>query len=142
MSLATDIRTHLLADPQIVAIVGDRIHEGHVPEFDPEVDDLIPAYIWLSKSGSEEDGCLDDGPGIAADRVTFDLDCFAPTKTDADTLADLVRAALHNRHKAGPVAGTTVRAVFVTDQSDDYIPQGLMSDEGQSVISYSLEVVP
>ena len=56
-NLDENFRVYLTTVPGINEIVGDRVHCNYVPQ------ESAPPYIWLRRSGTEQDQCLDDHAG-------------------------------------------------------------------------------
>lgn len=106
----------LIANTAVNAIVGKRVHQSHVPE------DSSKPYIWLNRRGTEDDDCLSVAVGNDPLVESFDLECWSPVLSQSQSLAAAVQNALHNVY--GSWQSTTVASIFVTDQNDDYLPQG------------------
>lgn len=134
--LAENLRTFLLTDASISTAVGaSRISQTHVPQ------EFSGSFIWLTRSSvSHEEDSLSDGPGTAAFRQYFDLECVATSIDSADSLGDLVEAKLHLA--TGTVGTQTVQRIWCMAQNDDYIPRTIEADDGLYVRSFSVEVVP
>lgn len=137
-TVAEDFRTLLLAQPKIYELVGERVHQDHVPS-----SSAIPAndspYIWFSRSGAERFACLNDAQGTAPETETFNLEAWAESKTEADRLYDELQSL---DGYTGAMGDRTVQVVYVDDPSDDYEPQGFGEAEGLAVTSLTVEIVP
>lgn len=130
--LAEDLRAFLIGTAEIQAIIGQRVHQDHVPQ------NMARPYIWLRQSGVEEDPCLDGAVGADPLRVFFDIECCATVNATSKELAGEVRGVLH--HHRGQLGTRSVPGVFVREHDDDYVPRN-GGDPGIYVATFSLEIV-
>lgn len=126
--VATRLRTFLLADASIAAVVGPRVHQAFVPEDTP-----LPC-IYFTRAGTRDERALGE-VGAAPFSHTFDVEALASTLADSQSLAGLVRTRINGY--IGSFADTTVKGIFVEDQADDYEPT-----YGYHDASLSVEVIP
>lgn len=135
MSLAIDeqLIAYLLADTGVSALVATRVHEGQVPQVD-----TFP-YVWLERHTKEQTGGLTPRETQLVEQ-RFNVECVATSIASAQTLAEAVRASLHE--KRGVLTGTeaAVQGVFVEDHSDDYLPRNSGEDEGLHIVSLDVSV--
>jgi hypothetical protein len=113
-SLLTDgLRSFILAQPAIAAIVADRVQPIPAPE-----DLSRPIIVYSSPSDKSENA--NDGPvGVATTRVVFD--CYAPQYRDARALA-LMLKALFNGYAGTLPDGNVVQLATsesLADRFDD-----------------------
>ena len=143
MSVATELRAFLLTQTTITDLVGARIHQDVIPQVESGDDDSAPPTrpptIWFSKSSTEREECLEDGQGTLPEKVFFDLEVFASSKPDADDLSEAVEGV---NDYAGVMGSMTVQGIFVDSASDDYLPKGILSDDGTFQTAFSVEVIP
>ena len=121
--LGTAIRSILLADEDIVAIVGNRVYTDHPPQ-----KLTIPAIVFWVISGIEVDDMA--GPlGFSTERVQ--VDSYGVTRTVATQLSRTARATLAGYR--GDSDGVRIRSItqatgqqYLTDRpavgSDSYRP--------------------
>lgn len=113
MTIEEAIQAHLLATPNVAALVGVRVYPVKMPQRP-----TYPAVVYNRISGPREHS-QDGSSGLAHPR--FQLDCFAATYAGAKDLASKVRLALDGfRGSMGGVSGVDVNAVFIEDDRDDY----------------------
>lgn len=134
MADATEnLRKYLLTSATIRLLVADRVHQNTVPESRAE------AYIWLRKSSEAYEHHLNSAAGESPRAVYYDLECCATDIEQSTDIADGVRSLFPY---AGAFGDTTVKAAFVNDADEDYIPINEMADEGIHVQALQLEVMP
>lgn len=134
-NLGTNLRSFLLSQTELAAIVGLRIHQDHVPQSKVDTDGYFRPYIWFGRSGVGREECLSPELGAPPDIEFFDLECIAPSMPMADEIADQVTAL--DGYK-GEFGEQSIQAIFVEDQSDEYVPRGQRTDVGSSVRALSL----
>ena len=127
-----DLRTYLLADSSVAAIIGTRCYEGEVDE-----SATLP-FVWLRRRGVEYLGILGEVEGVPY-REWFDCECVADGVDAALDLADAARARLQGT--SGTLGSTVYQWVAVTDQEDDYIPRQQAADERLTIASLNLEII-
>lgn len=102
------VRTYLLAQPDIAAIVGD----GAYPLFIPQGREP-PCLVYQQVDASRQ-VTYDGTNGLVG--ASLQVDCLAVRYADARALADAVRDALTDY--SGDMAGTTVRNCFIVADQD------------------------
>ncbi len=117
---------------RLSTVVGQRVHVGVVPETSD------PPYVWVGLSGTENIATLDQAPGGQPFVTSWDVEIYGVTPTEVANAAHLLHAA--NCWRGAFATGHTVQGVFVTTQADDYVPRGVMEDEGLHGAFFSLEV--
>jgi len=131
-TIGPDLRSFLLADTDIAAAVGTSVHQNHVPETSETL------YIWFSRRGRERERTINESAGNVAFREYWDLEVIGTSLGDVSDLADLVDAL---DSSSGTFGSGTVQVLFVEDQTDDYIPRGLNSDEGLHYSAFLIEIL-
>jgi hypothetical protein len=126
--VATRFRTFLLADSSIAAVVGQNVHQGFVPE------DTPPPVIYFTRTGTRQERYLGES-GAQPFSHTFAVEPIGKDLDESQELAGLIRTRCDGY--IGTFADTTVKGIFVEDQSDDYEPQ-----YGYHDASLSVEVIP
>jgi len=134
-SLGINLRSFLLGLTELAAIVGLRVHQDHVPQFKVEPDGYFPPYIWFSRGGIGREDCLAPELGSDPDFENWDIECIAPSGTIAN---DMVEQILAIDGYKGELGDQQIQAVFVEEQTDDYVPRGLRTDVGSNVRALSL----
>jgi hypothetical protein len=129
-TLGEDIRTWLLADTAIAAVVGGRVHQNKAG------DRYLGPYIWYGRATTQNEDALDDSAGTKPFSQIFDIESISDDIDEALSIADMLKA----KHLArGTFGGGKVQGVFVSDHADDYIPRGSNSDDGLHVAALQLE---
>jgi hypothetical protein len=136
--IATRLRTFLLGSDAITSIVGQRVHQSHVPHLDP--DKPVPAYIWFGRTTTRDERQLAGAAGEAEFSTMFSLECFSEDLDEAQRLGAAVKSRLNNYQ--GAFGDSTVQGIFVEDQNDDYIPRSIPADVGAELTAFSVEVIP
>ena len=119
-TIAEDLRTFLLVDQDITALVDGRVHQAKMPE-----QSRYPA-VWFARAGRNEPLDLDGTGGLTQHR--FDLECLSTDLAQAEDLADATWSYLHGHR--GTFGTRSVQGVFLSDQDEDYIPRGAAGDDG------------
>jgi len=132
MSVGEDLKRYLEADASIKAVVDTRIAQGHLPDGED-----LP-YIWYMRRGTDQSRTV-DGTGDQTFTHLIDMECVSEDIDQALDLAELVRARLDMTR--GSFGNGSVKGIFVQDQSDDYIPRNLPSDEGVYIPSLEVSVM-
>ena len=129
---ATRLRTHLLNDAGIAAIVGTKVHQAHVPQ------SAAPPYIWYQRSSTGGPVTLDGG--VASDFEQFyDVECVSEDLDDMQSLVGLVKSRLHCHR--GTFGDGTIKGAFVEDHSDDYIPRSVSDDSVAHVGAVRVQII-
>jgi hypothetical protein len=131
MAIGPDLRTFLLAQFAIANIVGTSAHHNHVPQSREAL------YIWFARAQILQDRTLDQAQGTPPFQESWDLECVADNLDDLDTLSDAVRGLDCAK---GTFGAGTIQLVLVEDQSEDYLPRGVESDEGLHIAPLRLEI--
>lgn len=129
--VATRLRTHLVTDSAIAALVGENVHQGNVPQ------SIDGDYIWFGRSGVESLRVLAAG-AIDPLAVRFDVEAISHDLDRCQQIASAIRTRCDAYR--GTFADTTVQGIFVEDHSDDYIPRGVFSDDGPHVAAMNVEI--
>lgn len=108
---AAALRTRLVNDLAVAAIVGEKVHWGIVPNA------AATPYIRLQAIGGEEGEVLDGPDGLKRAFVT--VDCYAGTHKAAWALAQATRAAL---------VGTATFAGVTMIRTDSELPRDAGED--------------
>jgi len=132
MSLGADLRTWLLAQGGISALVGTRVHQNRAPE------GYDGPYIYFRRRSVTHEDTVDMPAGDAAFEQSFDVEAIAEDQDQAMDLGELL-LALHAYR--GSFGGGTVQGVFVEDQSDDYVPRGLMGDTALEFAALDFNII-
>lgn len=130
-TLGKDLRTHLLTDASLVALVGQRVHQNRAPA------QYLGPYVWFARRGVDWEDCLDDDAGEDPFRQFIDVECLAMDLDDTEAMADCIRS-LHGYH--GSLGAGSLQGLWVLDQDDDYIPRGHGSDDARHVAALQLEI--
>lgn len=88
MSLFPNVYGQLVADPEIAAIVGDKVFRA-VAEAVP-----APYIVWTVLAAPPENNLSNTPPG---DMVSVRIDCYARNEAEVDTLAQKARNSLQVR---------------------------------------------
>ena len=131
---ATRLRAHILADATIAAIIGTSCHQSHVPQ------EITLPYVWFGRTGTEDIRTLDASAGLAPFSEAFDVEAISDDLSESQTLALAIKSRLNNYR--GTFDDSTVKGIFVEDHNDDYMPRGVMSDEGFAVAAMRCEIIP
>lgn len=133
MSIGVDLRSWLLTDDELTAIVGDRISQNMVPQ-----DTGTQPYIWFARSSSDRDQDPDlSNPSAEPYRVNWDVECISQDLGIAIQLRDLISK---NQQYKGPFGSGTIQGgIFIASASEDYQPRGISSDEGWHVETLDLQ---
>lgn len=130
MSIVGDLTTYLRASTAITAVVGTRIHHNVAPQ------DSTGAYLWFQRSSENEELTM-DGVGELVE-TDINLECWSPLDSEADSLANLVKARLNSFR--GTMGTATVQGMFVTSKDDEYNPRGAFADEGAHVVAFGVKI--
>lgn len=136
-SIGEDLRAFLIGLPEMYALAADRVHQDHVPQTPLNPDGYFDRYVWFESAGIGREACLGQPQGTEPDWWEINLECIAPTGQEADALVDVMRGLDGYR---GQLGARQTQAMWVEDQTDDYIPRGLRTDVGSYVKAVSLEI--
>lgn len=116
VELIPSIRSLLLAEPEVVALVNTRISTDVLPQ-----GASMPAVILNIVSDTGND-CL-HGTMVGTDTATMQVDCYGITRSEAEQVWQTVRSALVGYR--GVSEGTSIQAIaqssgrqFLTDRPD------------------------
>ena len=129
--VAENLRQAIISDERVCAIVGNRVHQAHVPESSKE------PYIWYGRETSDSLRTL-DGIGGPFSHY-FNVEAVSPSLDQSQKLAEYIRERLDNQRVIGTVS---FKGVFVEEHTDEYIPRGIYSDEGLKVSALHVQVFP
>lgn len=135
----TNLRTFLLAQSAIRNIVGAQVHQAKVPA------DRNPPYIWFGRSGSQKVELLAPPVGLEPGAQFFAFECIASDLDHAQAIGDAMRALDgygKNLSPPGTFGDTTIQAMFVEEQADDYEYRTINGDEGFHACAFSVEIHP
>lgn len=134
-AIGEDIRTWLLADASIAAVVGTNAATSRIHQNKPPQNESTP-YIWYGRATTENEDAIDDPAGTDPFTQIFDVESISDDIDECIDLADLLKAKHLFR---GTIGNGTVQGVFITDHADDYIPRGDNSDDGRHVAALQFE---
>ena|SRR4026207_1493356 len=107
------LRSFLLADVNISAVVADRVFPLVLPQGQTQ-----PSIVYSRISGIGDH--TTSGPSGLA-RPRFQIDAYAQSADDADALALMIKSALDGF--AGLMGTITVQGVFYETERDDFYPE-------------------
>lgn len=111
MSVASDLRSFLLADATLTGLVGLRVHPAILPQSGP-----FPAITYQWTSGTRYQ--TSDGP-VGLSRPRIQLDCWAETYLQAEAVFEALRRRLDGFVGVmGGSPGTPVQGVFFESERD------------------------
>jgi hypothetical protein len=112
MSVSADLRTFLLADSALAALIGTRLHPLRLPQ-----NPTLPAmtYQWVS---GERAHALDGAVGLSSPRVQFD--CWAGTYLQAEAVFEAFRKRLDGFRGDIGSTPTKVQGAFFESERDMY----------------------
>jgi hypothetical protein len=132
MSLSADFRTFLLAQPAIAAIVGTSVHVRAVPQ------PIDPPYVWIARAGSNQDErTLDQAQGQQPWEERWDLEAISDDPVELEDLAAAVRGLDCVK---GTFGAGSIQLLIVEDQTDDYVPKAVESDQGLDLAAFQLTI--
>jgi len=126
MGIASDVRTYLLTNATVTAVVGTRIYPLKIPQ-------SISAYpsITYQLISQLPAHTLTGGAGYAESRIQFDI--YAETKPAADSLDDVIRNVMQGfppAGNAGTMGSSTVSSVVCDMLRELWEPSQDNSDKG------------
>ncbi len=102
------LRTFLLADVAIAAVVTARVYPVRLPQ------GIKDASIVYSRISAQGDHHMQGPSGLA--RVRMQIDCYAQTAAAANSLANLVKEAIDGH--SGSMGSVPVQGVFFESERD------------------------
>lgn len=114
MSIGPSLRTFLLADTAIAALVGTRMYPVQLPQGTSQ------ASIRYQHISGQRPIASPSGPlKLSGPRVQ--IDAWAPTYAEAESLAELIKTRLNGYR--GAMGATTVQGAFFSDERDGWEPE-------------------
>lgn len=95
------------------------------------------ARVWFQRSEANTELFTDGSPGLTT--TTFNAEVATLNIDQTQTEASNIRTALNGYR--GWMGLDFVKAVFVLDAADDYIPRNLMADEGFHVAAFVVQII-
>jgi hypothetical protein len=136
MSIGEDLRTFLINDAAIAAIVNDRVSQNKIPQADD-----LPAIWYRRSTSSDDDLTLEvNQSGETQFSESFDVECIVDVDEldEAEQLASAIKAL--NTSK-GTFGTGTMQGVFVSFHDDNYRPTGTQGDDGRHVAALEVEII-
>lgn len=121
----------LSSEATITAISGTRVYVQRAPQ------NAAFPHIIITQMSSDENGTLDGGSGQLR-FLDFDIDCKAKSSVTAESLGNAVRTYIDDY--SGTAGSSTIGAVIVNDESDDYEPPQDGSDVGVFVVTLDVTI--
>ena len=112
MDIETALVTHILADPAIVAVIGNRLYPLAIPQGGE-----VPAIVYQRVSSPRT--LTLDGDSVNSPRIQFS--CYAETFGQAKQLAMRLYESLDCF--SGVLGNKTKAAALMADNRDDYEPE-------------------
>jgi hypothetical protein len=137
--LPTNFRTFLLTQTAINKHVGLQIHQAKAPA------NREPPYIWFGRSGSQAVDVLTPAVGLEPGIQFFNFESVADDLDTAQAIGDAMRALNGygaNLSPPGTFGDTTIQAMFVEEQADDYEYRTIDGDEGFHTCAFAVEIHP
>jgi hypothetical protein len=128
------LRSFLLADSAIVAVVVDRIYALKIPQGG------VPPSIVVTRVSGPGDYHLAGPSGLISARIQ--VDAWGVTADAATTLANLVKDRLDGYRGTMGTGGNiiTVHGVFVADLREDYDDDAELYRSGRDYFVHHLEI--
>lgn len=123
------LRSHLLADPDIIGLVGQRIAWAVRPR-----QDQLPSIV-LHRIDGVRDYMMQAPSGLVTSRVQ--VDCWATTNKQASQISDAVRGSLSGLRQT--IDGVEFQGVFL-EVEVDYSEEGSAPDELMHRVSTDYQV--
>jgi hypothetical protein len=120
------MRAALLADSQLVAIVGERVHYQEIPS-----ESEYP-HVWFTRTGRDRTDFLDGEEEMTVERFSFEVVSDRDCEAVIDRLVEVLEAFI------GQVEDRDVQMVSVDDADDDYIFKSV--GEGEPDYLHALQV--
>ena len=139
-TLNENLRTFLLNIPELVAIVGTKVYEQHVPQRDDTTLTPDVPFVWFAQAGTDYVRTTNDPVGSPPFWVTFDIECVSDQIAQAINMANIIRA--HSESYRGTFGDQTIQLLQVDDQDDNYVFRNPSADSGLSISSLSTTIIP
>jgi hypothetical protein len=121
----------LTSEATITAICGTRVYVTRAPQ------NAAFPHVIITQMSSDENPTLDGGSGQLR-FVDYDIDCKAKSSVTAESLGNAVRTFLDDY--SGTAGSSTIGAVIMNDESDDYEPPSDGSDVGVFIVTLDLTI--
>lgn len=121
----------LTGEATVSAICSSRVYVNRAPQ------NAIFPHVIITQMSSEENGTLDGGSGQLR-FLDFDIDCKAKSSVQAESLSNAVRVFIDDY--SGTAGSSTIKAVLLNDESDDYEPPQDGSDVGVFVVTLDVTI--
>lgn len=118
------LRTYLLDQSALTALVGTRIYQSRVPKGDTPLQNF-PAIVYRRMTGGHEHD-LDGSAGVA--RARFQVTVVGTDAIAVDDICEQLRQAMQGFR--GQFDTTRVTCVTLNDEVDDYIESTIGDDVG------------
>jgi len=127
------LRTWLIAQPAVAALVGIRVYPNYAPQTAPR------PFVKFKREHEDKLNAL-DGTGGFGDTASavFDLECIADTPAAATALANAIGSAIKNH--TGAMGNVTCEAVIIEDEYDGFIKPTDGSDSGRHVTTLEFTI--
>lgn len=129
--LSADFRSFLLAQSDLVAVVGQHVHVNHVPQ------EIEAPYVWASRATTSHERTLDQAQGEQPFEEQWDVEAISDDLGEAQQLGELLRGLDCAK---GAFGAGTIQLMLLEDQSDDYVPRGIPSDTGWAVCAFRVTI--
>lgn len=128
------LRSFLLADAAIVAVVVDRVYALRIPQ------GVNASSIVVTRVSGPGDYHMDGPSGLISARIQ--IDAWAATADAATTLANLVKDRIDGYRGTMGTGGNivTVHGVFVADLREDYDGDAELYRSGRDYFVHHLEI--
>lgn len=110
MTLKAHLRSILLADEAVQALVGNRVYSGRAPS------GISESFVMLFISGTDFNHHL-RGTG-QIEKKNLQVDCISKSSDEAERMQKAVIKALNNYK--GTAEGTTIHSLKAVDAMDDH----------------------
>ena len=112
MSIEADLYTYLQTSSSLTSAIGVKLTPDHASQ-----KSKLPYVIYERVS---TDSPVHLGGATSRENTRVSFDCYATTRSSANSIADLIRDRLHG--KRGTVGTTTVDVIVIDNQFSDSIP--------------------
>lgn len=124
MALDEDLRTEIIAASTTLA---QRVHQNMVPQ---QQANTFPRCLFYRTSTDDQ---LDLGGGAGHIQTEYAAEFISDDLDEANTAAVAVREGTNKLHgKFGTFGSGSVKACFVADQDEDFIPRTLGEGTGEA----------
>ena len=132
-----NLRSYIVTNESVLAALPTAASLGVVEQNKSDYDSTAPTTrIWFRRRSEEQD------LGISGTELLcttyYDIECISEDIADAETLASVLKGALHGHQGA---IGEDYGTVFVEDHSDDYTPHNLSEDTGAHICALDVTIL-